>query len=95
MQPSYHEDPFEPNAAHEQGDESPFADGPGARQLVLVKHGQRYVFRYTAGDEPLMLGRLVELVRDPSSELDWFDAAVLSHQMGQRMGEQMASLLNP
>lgn len=59
------------------------------RELVLVKNGQRYVFRCAPGDEPKLLNQLGDLVRDPRMDLDWFDAAVLSHQIGQRLGTQL------
>ena len=32
------------------------------------------------------------MVRDPSNQLDWFDAAVLTHQMGQDMSRQLERL---
>jgi hypothetical protein len=32
------------------------------------------------------------MARDPESDLDWFDAAVLSHQLGERMSEQLQQL---
>lgn len=63
-----------------------------SRELVLVKHGHRYVFRCEAGRESELLDRLVEMVQDPECELDWFDAAVLSHQLGQRMHAQIQAL---
>ncbi len=67
-------------------------DAQNRRQLVLVKNGHRYVFRYERGEETKVLAGLVEMARDPKSELDWFDAAVLSHQLGQRMSEQLDRL---
>jgi len=67
-------------------------DEQNRRQLVLVKNGHRYVFRYERGEETKVLAGLVEMARDPKSELDWFDAAVLSHQLGQRMSEQLDRL---
>ena len=67
-------------------------DEQNRRQLVLVKNGHRYVFRYERGEETKVLACLVEMARDPKSELDWFDAAVLSHQLGQRMSEQLDRL---
>ncbi len=70
---------------------APF-DEEGRRQLVLVKNGHRYVFRYERGEETKVLAGLVEMARDPKSDLDWFDAAVLSHQLGQRMSEQLERL---
>lgn len=67
--------------------------GQGAeRELVLVKNGQRYVFRCAPGEEPSLLARLSEMVRDPNIDLDWFDAAVLSHQIGQRMGSRLQQI---
>lgn len=65
------------------------------RELALVKNGQRYVFRCAPGEEPTLLRRLGELVRDPKVDLDWFDAAVLSHQIGQRMGTQLQRMQRP
>jgi len=65
----------------------------GQRQLVLVKEGQRYVFRYALGDETGLLESLIEMARDPKSELTWFDAAMLSHQMGKRFGQQLEQIV--
>lgn len=77
-----------------QGDDARVIQAPGdeQREIVLVKAGQRYVFRYVAGEESKMLSGLAEMARDPKSELDWFDAAVLSHQLGQTIGHQLQRL---
>jgi hypothetical protein len=76
---------------------SPSGSGPGEsrenRQLTLVKKGHYYVFRYQPGDEGTVLQTLIDLAESPKSELDWFDAAVLSHQMGHRMADEMQALL--
>jgi hypothetical protein len=78
------------NRSERWRDASPDEDSSSAmHRLVLVKHGQQYVFQYAPGDESRMLAGLVKLVHDPDSDLDWFDAAVLSHQIGLRMGQQM------
>lgn len=66
--------------------------GPGQRQVVLVKRGQRYIFRYTPGDESSVLTSLVAMAKDPACPLDWYDAAVLSHQMGREIGQQLQRL---
>jgi len=55
------------------------------RQLSLVKGSQRYVFRYQAGNEAEVIDAFAELASDTDSEFDWFDAAVLSYQMGRRL----------
>jgi len=58
-------------------------------QLTLVKNGQRYVFHCEPGQEPELLQQLAELATNPDSELDWFDAAVLSHQVGARINHRL------
>jgi hypothetical protein len=55
------------------------------QQLSLVKGPHRYVFRYPPGREADVIGSFAVLAADPRSEFDWFDAAVLSYQMGRRL----------
>jgi hypothetical protein len=55
------------------------------QQLSLVKGGHRYVFRYPPGGEAEVIGAFAALASDPQSSFDWFDAAVLSYQMGRRL----------
>jgi len=62
---------------------------PDPHQLTLMKNGQRYVFRCEPGREPELLQQLAELATNPNSELDWFDAAVLSHQVGVRLNQKL------
>ena len=64
---------------------------PAHRNLSMVKGGHRFVFRYAEGREADLLSTFVALANDPDSEFDWFDAAVLSYQMGQ----QLSHLLVP
>ncbi len=61
----------------------------GGYQLILVKHEQRYVFRYAPGEENNVLKGLIEMVNDPDTDIDWFDAAIVSHQLGLRMGQTL------
>lgn len=55
------------------------------RTLSLVKGSQRFVFRYTAGHEAQVIDAFACLASDRGSDFDWFDAAVLSYQMGRRL----------
>lgn len=55
------------------------------QQLSLVKGAHRYVFRYPPGREAEVIGAFASLANDPESNFDWFDAAVLSYQMGRRL----------
>lgn len=75
------------------------AEGDGAhdrkRQIVLVKKGRRYVFRYQVGEESKLLHHLVGMVQKGEGELDWFDTALLSHQMGRRLGNQLEQMTKP
>ena len=59
------------------------------RQLSLVKGEERFVFRYQAGHEPEVVDAFASLASDASSRFDWFDAAVLSYQMGRRLETEL------
>ena len=63
------------------------------RQLALVKRGHRYVFNYAQGQEYELLQKLESLARDPHCSLEMFDAAVLSHQIGRRLSQQVERML--
>jgi hypothetical protein len=64
-----------------------------ARQLTLIKKGHYHLFRYLPGDEAALIRTLIEKAEDPTCALYWFDAAVLSHQMGHRMAAEMQAML--
>jgi hypothetical protein len=55
------------------------------RQLSLVKGSHRYVFRYQPGREADIIAAFAAMASDPDADFDWFDAAVLSYQMGRRL----------
>jgi hypothetical protein len=54
-------------------------------QLSLVKGDERYLIRCGPGDEVATIARLMEWADDPALGFDWFDAAVLSRQIAQRV----------
>jgi len=60
-----------------------------ARQLSLVKGQERYVFRYQPGHEAEVIDAFATLASEKSSLFDWFDAAVLSYQMGRRLETEL------
>jgi len=66
---------------------------PPEGELVLIKKDQRWVFRYRPGDETEVLRWLAETARDPDCDFDWFDAAVLSHQMGENMQQKLKDMM--
>ena len=59
------------------------------RQLSLVKGEERFVFRYQQGQEPRVVDAFAEMAADRESSFDWFDAAVLSYQMGRRLETEL------
>ena len=62
------------------------------RQLSLVKGKHRYLFRYRPGNEADVIGAFASLAADAASGFDWFDAAVLSYQMGRRIELELDEL---
>lgn len=63
------------------------------RMLSLVKGRHHFCFRYTVGEESLVLQSLVEMVNRRDLPFDWFDAAVLSHQLGQHLAKELKAYL--
>ncbi len=59
------------------------------RQLSLLKGSQRYVFRYQVGTETEVIQAFATLAANGGRNFDWFDAAVLSYQMGRRLEQEM------
>lgn len=62
-------------------------DRPSARsiELALVKNGQRFVFRYTPGDEAQAMNAAADLARNHPRNFSFFDALLMCHQMGRRV----------
>jgi hypothetical protein len=54
-------------------------------QFSLVKGTERFLVRCDAGSEEETIGQLMEWADDPEIDFDWFDAAVLSRQVTQRV----------
>jgi hypothetical protein len=65
----------------------------GTKTLNLVKGNQQYCFRYEIGSEGQVLESLIEMVNRRDLSFDWFDAAVLSHQLGQHLAKELKGYL--
>lgn len=63
------------------------------RTLSLVKGRHTFVLRYETGREQQVLESLAEMVRERALPFDWFDAAVLSHQLGQHLSKEIQGQL--
>jgi len=63
------------------------------KTLTLAKGRHQFHFRYEAGQEAQVLESLVELVHRRDLPFDWFDAAILSHQLGQHLAKELKAYL--
>ena len=63
------------------------------KTLSLVKGNQQFCFRYEVGEEAKVLESLIEMVNRRELPFDWFDAAVLSHQLGQHLAKELKAYL--
>jgi hypothetical protein len=64
---------------------SPTPSTPDHHALTLIKGPHRWTFRCAAGEESALLERLAELARSKDAPFDWFDAALVSHQLRSRL----------
>lgn len=92
-------EPTQPKTPSNAGQPGPAAPGEPAQvvplgddQIALVKNGKRHVFTCAPGKEPEVLNQIAMLVTDPANGLTWFDAAVLSHQLGERMSARLKQI---
>lgn len=53
--------------------------------VTLVKGGHKWTFCCEPGDEPELLRRVTELARSEDVPFDWFDAALVTHQLSKRL----------
>ena len=61
--------------------------------LSLMKGKHRFCFKYEEGEESAVLDALIEMVKRRDINFDWFDAAVLSHQLGQHLSKELKAYL--
>lgn len=66
---------------------------PKTKTLSLVKGTHQFCFRYEVGQETGVLQSLVDMVHRRDLSFDWFDAAVLSHQLGQQITKELKGFL--
>lgn len=58
--------------------------------VTLIKGHHRWTFSCDPGDESVLLSYLSELATNPSVPFDWFDAALVSHQLSRRLTRGLA-----
>ncbi len=85
-------DTTKPKQPQPAGDSAAHVEELGENELALVKNGKRYVFDCAPGHEAQTLNQIAEMVTRAESDLTWFDAAVLSHQLGERMSKRLSGM---
>ncbi|MBC8108561.1 MAG: hypothetical protein H7Z14_18390 [Anaerolineae bacterium] len=73
--------------------ESTSTPTPTVKTLSLLKGKDHFCFRYEVGQEAKVLDALIEMVNKREMHFDWFDAAVLSHQLGQHLAKELKTFL--
>jgi hypothetical protein len=63
------------------------------RTLSLMKGEHYYCFRYEIGQETRVLDALIDMVHTSKNHFDWFDAAILSHQLGRHLAKELKAYL--
>jgi len=76
----------------QQGTKKSLEKNP-TKTLSLVKGDQQFCFRYEVGEEAKVLEALISMVNRRELAFDWFDAAVLSHQLGQHLAKELKAYL--
>ena len=71
----------------------PATTEPVMRTLSLMKGREHFCFRYEVGHEAGVLKAMVDMVHNRDLCFDWFDAAVLSHQLGQHLAKELKAYL--
>ena len=63
------------------------------RLIRLAKNGHEFRLAYQQGDEPQVLEALIDMVGRRDLPFDWFDAAVMSHQLGEHLAKELQALV--
>jgi len=59
--------------------------GPARHIITLIKGAHQWRFHLEPGNERDMLDAVAGCADDPSHPLDWFDAAIVSHQITRQI----------
>lgn len=75
-----------PSAAAAQAEPAPAPGTVDPREVVTLAKGRHtWTFACDPGDEAVLLRQVSDLARKPDIPFDWFDAALVSHQLSRRL----------
>ena len=83
----------QPNHRDQDSPETQTSPEAASKTLSLVKGKDHFCFRYEVGQEAKVLDALIEMVNRRDLAFDWFDAAVISHQLGQHLAKELKAFL--
>jgi hypothetical protein len=63
------------------------------KSLSLMKGEHYFCFRYETGQEVKVLEALIGMAQKSGTQFDWFDAAILSHQLGRHLAKELKAYL--
>ncbi len=66
---------------------------PPLREVKLRKGKHSYVVRYAKGGESQALAAIRDMAERRDMEFDWYDAALMAHEMGRKAGADIRAEL--
>jgi hypothetical protein len=63
------------------------------KTLLLMKGEHLFMFRYEEGQEGEVIKAMADMVHATERQFDWFDAAILGHQLGRHVAKKLKALM--
>ena len=61
----------------------PNKNNDSSHRVVLVKGEQQWRFEWDSGQEITTVKAITEIAKSPDTDFDWFDAAMVCHEMSK------------
>ena len=61
----------------------PNKNNDSSHRDVLVKGEQQWRFEWDSGQEIITVKAITEIAKSPDTDFDWFDAAMVCHEMSK------------
>lgn len=59
------------------------------KTISLSKGIHKYIFKYEDGNESAMIQCLVDMVKNRDLQFDWFDAAIVAHNVSKTLADKI------
>jgi hypothetical protein len=74
-----------------KGQDDPCAE----HEVTLLKNGHRWRLACRSGEEPELLEAVSELADADDVDFDWFDAALVAHELKRRVHAELDAFTQP